>query len=326
MSSAFNQIINFDNLIKKVINGPPSNPDWRRILNVISLVDDNPGIDFDVSSNVCKHLPHGSSGRKMNCLILIDALFKNAKSHVLRALQTRTLMNALDQDIIKNDASLHNFLYDNMLSWIDSCLKNKVLDNKFSEWVTKYRSTHFVPNLTSKIRKKFFRDLNGCIEILTMLTECLANYSQTDKSLLGEIAANAEEIARRLRDLQPTIVDKQLTKAISVTREFCEKCIHENLAFQKGQMGDLSELFELASKAANTVNLASKPPPKQPKQTRVPPKFQNENTDITDSEFFERLRQLKLKNNQVQPQQQMNDLLSPPNQAQSIVTDSLIDF
>ncbi|KAK8885627.1 hypothetical protein M9Y10_041077 [Tritrichomonas musculus] len=322
-----------ENLIKKAINGPPGNPDWASILSLIKSLDSHRELINNTLAVLYRHISHGQTGRKLNCLILIDALFKNSKPESLIAYQTQTFMDSLDSDMISNNAQLHNFLYENMSSWIKTLKEKNVLDPQFDTWVKNYCSTHFIPKLTKKIRKKLFRDLNGCIEILTMLTECLSNYSSTDHKILSEMVLNAEEITRRLVDLQPTIVDQQLSNAIYSTRELCDSCLHCYRALQNNQNPHIETLQHMMSRSAQIVEEMSHPLPKPQKQTRVPPKMQKaEQNDLTDAEFFIRLAQLKtqiqslendmqsLQNSPSNNQQQAQPQQPPP------VTDSLIDF
>lgn len=322
-----------ENIIKKAINGTPGNPDWACILNLIKNLDNHPDLINNTLGIISRHISHGHTGRKLNCLILIDALFKNAKPDALSGYQSPVLMEALDQNVVSNNAQLHNFLYENMPAWIKNIKEKSVLDPRFEAWVKNYCSTHFVPRLTNKIKRKLFRDLHGCIEVLTMLTECLTNYKSTDKKILSEMVSNAEEITRRLVDLQPTIVDQQLSNAIYSTRELCDNCIQCYLTLQKGQTPHLETLEHMLSRSAEIVEEMSHPLPKQQKQTRVPPKMQkNEQNDLTDGEFFIRLAQLKEQFPSLDDdeQNQQIPLVStqqpPPPQASESTTDSLIDF
>ena len=320
-----------ENLIKRAINGAPGNPDWASILNLIKNLDSHVDLISNTLGIISRHISHGQTGRKLNCLILIDALFKNAKPDALTYYQSQILMDSLDSDIVSNNAQLHNFLYENMPAWIKTLREKNVLDPRFESWVKNYCSTHFIPRLTNKIKKKLFRDLNGCIEVLTMLTECLTNYKTTDKKILSEMVSNAEEITRRLVELQPTIVDQQLSNAIYSTRELCDNCIQCYLSFQKGQTPHIDTLEHMMSRSAQIVEEMSHPLPKQQKQTRVPPKMQKqEQNDLTDGEFFIRLAQLKeqfptLDSDDLLPQSQLattqQQVQQPPP-----TTDSLIDF
>ncbi|OHT05017.1 hypothetical protein TRFO_27324 [Tritrichomonas foetus] len=330
MESFYQANIQIDNLVKKAINGRAGNPDWSHILNVINMIDSQPIIINNSISTICRHLSHGNTGRKMNCLILIDALFKNSKPASLKSYQTQGLMDALDADPISTNAELHNFLYKNMPEWVSACQSNQCLDPTFANWVKIYCSTHYVPNLTRHIRKKLFRDLSGCVEVLTMLTECMVNFTNTDKKLLNEIASNAEEIARRLHELQPTIVDKQLSAAIAATRDLCDSAIKQYLTIEKNGQPNCEELMRKVGRAAHIVEECSKPPPKPAKQTRIPPKLQGgDSGDISDAEFFIRLAQIKSNTSQQQNNSQQN--ISQQNVQQQNAqaaggTDSLIDF
>lgn len=320
-------LVQAENLIKKAINGPAGNSDWSSILRLISLLDSQNQLVVPAISTICRHLSHGHTGRKLNCLILIDALFKNGKASTVQILQNKTLMEALDSNNVSANPELHNFLYTNMPDWITALQEKNVLLSNFESWTALYCSTHYVPKLTKLIRKKLFKDLQGCIEILIMLSECLVNYQDTDRKLLKEMIANSEEITRRLYELQPTIVDKQLSNAIYSTRELCDNCIHSYLAFEKGEDGNAQALLQMANRSASIVKAMSKPPPKAPKQTRIPPKLQNtETNDLTDTEFFIRLAQLKTKKVQ-QPSQPMNETQIPLQEPSNVVeTDSLIEF
>ena len=320
-----------ENLIKKAINGPPGNPDWASILNLIKNLDNHNDLINNTLAIISRHISHGHTGRKLNCLILIDALFKNAKPDSLICYQSQILKNCLDSDIVSNNAQLHNFLYENMPAWVKTLREKNVLNPEFEAWVKTYCSTHFIPRLTNKIKKKLFRDLKGCIEILTMLTECLSNYNSTDKKILSEMVSNAEEITRRLVDLQPTIVDQQLSNAIYSTRELCDNCIQCYLAFQKGQTPYIETLEHMMTRSAQIVEEMSHPLPKQQKQTRVPPKMQKpEVNDLTDGEFFIKLAQLKeqLPTLESDAQPEQNPLITTQQQAhiQQPEIDSLIDF
>ena len=143
-----------ENLIKKAINGPSGNPDWASILSLIKSLDSHPDLIATTLGILHRHMSHGQTGRKLNCLILIDALFKNSKPESLSNYQSQILTNSLDSDMISNNAQLHNFLYENMPSWIKTLREKGVLDQRFEAWVKNYCSTHFVPRLTKQIRKK----------------------------------------------------------------------------------------------------------------------------------------------------------------------------
>lgn len=257
---------------------------------------------------------------KTNCLILIDALFKNSKRTQLQFLQSRELTHPLSDPLILNNPELRNFLCKTTPAWTTACAAQNCLNPDFAEWQESVTRAHFIPKLTDKIRKKMFKDVNASMEVLVMFSQCLiASFADgigPEEPLLAEILPNVREIARRLTELQPTIVDPQLYTSISIERAFCDVCQDVMAEYKKTRQFDVNALLAEMAKAQNAIKKKVQPVHHSKAKKRVPPRHRGEQkTDISVEEFFNEFDKIK---HLSQPQQLItttDDLI-----------DSLIEF
>ncbi|KAH0793206.1 hypothetical protein GPJ56_002915 [Histomonas meleagridis] len=289
-----------ENLVKKSITGPPGTPDWSSILQILSIFDSQPGSVPIFLTIICKYISKGTFAAKQNSLILVDALFKNSKRQQLQSLQSPVLMKHLSQPGISENPALQNFLYKTTPSWINSCTSQNCLDPKFSKWQQSQFSTHFVPKLTRSIKKKFYDNISASMELLVMFSQCIiASFADggTEEGLLKEMIPNVREIARRLCDLEPTIVDPDLRNALRITHDFCDFCQQTFGTYKKTKEVNTNDVVAAATKAQNKLNaIISKK--KEPKEKEITKKKKEKN-DLTVEEFFAELDKLKSNNNSV---------------------------
>ena len=282
-----------NHLIKKSIIGPPGIPDWTTILQIIEIISNQSEMTQIFIDVLIKHLEKDPIGLKLNCLILIDSLFKNCKKDSLKFLQTYRLPEFLLTSTITDIPNLHNFIYKSALSWVNSCKNNKCLKNSFEEWQKKICSSHFIPNLTSNIKNKFLLEIDASIEILLMFSQCLitsfAENKGFDDILLLEILPNIQEIRSRTAELLPTLLDKDLKIQIQRIGDFSGLVLGFYEEYRKKNSFDNNKLLISIKKLQKIKN-------KENTNNNIK---NNNNNDISDEEFFLQLKKLKEKENQI---------------------------
>lgn len=291
--------------VRRATSGPAGTPDWGVILQILSIIGSNPGtVPFFVSA-ICTLITKGSAPVRENAVMLVDALFKNAKTAPLKMLQSPVLMKYLSDPIVSDNPTLQNFVHKEAPEWVAACTAHHCLSAEFQKWQEKACARYFVRKLTSPIRKKFLDELNDSLELLDMFLQSLIT-SITDgveDCLVDDMFPNVNEIARRLLALKPTIVDKQVLSAIITVHDFCDLCrrMHSDYKMNKKvSVEDAAVATESAKKKlAKIINMNTQKPPK--KKVR-------ESVDITVDEFFAEFD--KIKESEQNETQNTDDLLS----------------
>lgn len=246
-----------EELVKKATNGSSGTTDWSSILKILSIIDSSPNIIPIFTSIICKHLANGKKGVSLNCLILVDALFKNSKKMQLTLLQSPMLIQQLNSPLIQRNPELHNFLFRSAPSWVAACNNQNCLDQYFRNWQQSICRSYYVPKMTESTKIKLHHDLEASFEVLTMFTQCLitsvTDSANADDSILYEILPNVREINKRLNELEPTIVDKNTRMIIESEKQFCELCQRTYASYQKKKVVDINALALSLSKTENRV-------------------------------------------------------------------------
>lgn len=284
-------------LIRSAVSGAEGSPNWDSICRVVSIFEENPAGIVSYLSAIGKDLGIASHAQRMNTCMLIDSLFKNSKPPQLKALQSPILMDTLKAPGVSLDPHIHNFLYKVMPEWLRILRGANVLNKKFEQFLTDYIDVHYAPFLTPKIREKFVRDLTGVTEVLSMFGDCLlaAGTGTVDKKLLSEIVANVQEITRRLVDLEPTIVERELRGVVIAARDCADVMLQlERDWSQRHGPIDGQLIQAVLHKLRKSLQIAVEPKKPLQKGVRTPPRGQTvDKNDITDQEFFEKLATLK---------------------------------
>ena len=240
----------YQHLVKAAITGPPGTPNWSVILQILSQIEANPNTILDYITVIIQYLNNGK--QIMNCLILIDALFKNSKKQQLTLLQLQCLLNAFNRPHIAENPQYHNFIFKSSPAWIAQCTQQGCLNNEFNKWQQEYCSFRYVPRMSGNLREKFFTELDSSLEICGMFAQTLVttfseggNYQN---ELLLEILPNVREILRRIGELEPLVVDSHLLHVICSVRDFAELCIKCYHQFSQNKPFDTSNLLSQFSK------------------------------------------------------------------------------
>ncbi|KAK8894107.1 hypothetical protein M9Y10_022539 [Tritrichomonas musculus] len=246
-----------ENLVKKAISGAPGSPDWSTILRILGIIYSSSSAIPTFISIICNHLARGKKGVSLNCLILIDALFKNSKKPQLILLQSPQLIQQLNSPLIQRNPELHNFIYKFAPVWVSSCAAQNCLDDYFESWQNSMCKTYYVPKMTPSIKSKLNNDLDASLDVLIIFSQCLITSFLDGKGpsdpLLHEILPNVREISKRLNDLEPTVIDKEIRSAISTERSFCELCQHTMVEFKRTLKIDTESFINLVRKYQNKV-------------------------------------------------------------------------
>ena len=320
-------VVVHENLLKKAIIGQPGHPDWSGILNLLNVIESQPQTLQVFIELFVKHLKKDPNGLKLNTLMVIDALFKNGKKNQLKQLQGKTLIQELDQREISEDPTLHNFIYQNAAMWVTACRDQNCLIDDFSKWQLKFCSTHYVPELTPSLIKKFFKELDSGTELLTVFSECLITTfaeggKSSDHQLLDEIVVNSRELERRIDKLLPTLNDPALRTYCAKVFELAKICNQAYDQLMKTGAFDTSIL----TKAFNNVQAekskrgVSDAPQEEKVHKRKP--IRTAGDDITDEDFWNQLHELKTKVAQPAPLIQLDN---EPQKSQNPV-DLLLGF
>ena len=330
-----------ESLVRKAIAGPSGTPDWSSILKILGLIDSSSVIIPTFVEVICKTLSRGKKSQCLNCLILIDALFKNSKKQQLSLLQSAKLVRQLNSPIIQHSPELHNFLYKNAPSWVSNCSAQNCLEQFFSSWQESVCRMHYVPKMTEAIRKKLSNDLDASLEVLVMFGQCLiasfADGNNPNDPLLNEIVVNIREIARRIAELMTTVVDRQMLAAIQAESTFCEFCMQAYNDYKKSGIVDTNAVILATTKAQNSVKKhlnAEKNQTREKEKKRGPIRVRGQLFDeMSVDDFFKEFD--KIKNSEpsppsVKPVANLLDFDETPvgsneNQTQKPQTDDLID-
>lgn len=284
-------------LIRSAISGAGGSPNWDSICRVVSIFEENSAGIVSYLSALGTYVAVASHAERMNACMLIDYLFKNAKPPQLKALQSQNLIDTLKAPGMSLDPHIHNFLYKVMPEWLRILRGANILNKKFEQFLTDYIDVHYAPCLTPKIRAKFVRDLTGVTEVLSMFGDCLlaAGTGTVDKKLLSEIVANVQEITRRLVDLEPTIVERELRGVVIAARDCADVTLQlERDWSQRHGPIDGQLIQAVLHKLRKSLQIAAEPKKPLQKGVRTPPRAHGvDKNDITDQEFFEKLTALK---------------------------------
>ncbi|OHT11871.1 hypothetical protein TRFO_18565 [Tritrichomonas foetus] len=287
-------------LVKKATSGPSGTPDWSTIIRILGIIDSS-AITIPVFINIiCKYLARGKKGVSLNCLVLIDALFKNSKRQQLTMLQSPQLLQQLNSPIIQKNPELHNFMYKSAPSWVSSCASQNCLDQYFASWQESICRSQYVPKMTDQIKKKLSSDIDAALEVLIMFSQCLitsfVDGGTPDDPLLREIMPNIREIARRTAELEPTVIDKSIRAAILAEKQFCEFCQQTMLEYKKTRKVDTNSVIIALTKAQNSVrkHLNGDQNGKQKDKKRIPPRRRGQPFDeMSVEDFFKKFDKIK---------------------------------
>ena len=323
-----------DALIKRATSGPIGSPDWATILEILGMIESKASLVAVFLPVMRRYIARGKKNVKMNTLVVIDALFKNSKGAQLHGLQSTALMKTLSDPTVAGNPDLHNFLYKAAPTWVANCALHNCLEQEFSEWQEEVCRTHYVPNLTPQLRQKLFGDVEAALEVLVMFAQCvISNFKDggpVDNPLLQEILPNVREIARRLAELEPTVVDQQLHAALVSTHEFCDYCQQVMNDYKRSGRVDPDAIVLQMTKAQRTLRKrmdGDKKEPEEPKK-RTPPRRRRRGEDeMSLEEFFAEFD--KIKGTQAKPE--TDDLLGlgaldmPASRPEPEARDDLID-
>lgn len=336
-----------ENLVKKAISGAPGSPDWSTILKILGIIYSSSSAIPTFISIICHNLAHGKKGVSLNCLILVDALFKNSKRPQLILLQNPQLIQQLNSPLIQRNPELHNFIYKSAPVWVSSCTAQNCLDEYFETWQNSICKSYYVPKMSSAIKAKLSNDLNAALDVLIIFSQCLITSfldgDSSNDSILHEILPNVREISKRLTELEPTIIDKELRPAIAIERSFCELCQHTMVEYKRSQRIDTESFINLVrkyqSKVKKYLNIANSES-KSKEKKRTPLRHRGQPFDeMSVDDFFAEFDKIKQKSFKEEKQQQapqkpeenlldlgsdLNTAPSDQNQNQA-TTDDLID-
>lgn len=280
-------------MVKKSVIGQTGNPDWSSILKLLEHSSKNTRDIPVILSIICKRLKKGPSGMKYNCLMLIDAMFKNLQGHALNAMQDPSLLRRLSSDTVSENPKLHNFIYKNIRAWTQACSEQNCLSPALSNLEKKVRSSHFVPALTHGISRKFFKELDISSELMNIFIEILhttigENGPATNPALV-EMLANIREINHRLDKLLPTIVEPTLLQSVQIISHFAKSCSKNYENYKKFGKCDINELLQFS------VRYRKDQEKRQTKMEDLPRRkpIRTAGDDITEEEFFARLDYMK---------------------------------
>lgn len=337
-----------ENLVKKAISGAPGSPDWSTILKILGIIYNSSSAIPTFISIICSNLSRGKKGVSLNCLILVDALFKNSKKPQLVLLQSPQLIQQLNSPLIQRNPELHNFIYKSAPIWVSSCAAQNCLDEYFENWQNSICKSYYVPKMTPSIKSKLSNDLNASLDVLIIFSQCLITSfldgNSPNDTLLHEILPNVREISKRLTELEPTVIDKDIRYSISIERAFCELCQHTMVEYKRSQRIDTESFINLirdyqkkVKKHLNAADLENKSKEKK----RTPLRHRGQPFDeMSVDDFFKEFDKIKQKSMKEQKQQQplpqkqeenLLDLVSDMNatpadqNSKQSTTDDLID-
>jgi hypothetical protein len=284
-------------MVTRAVNPPDGSPDWLAILNIVSVLEQGSLSVPVLLRGIAREFARLNRGGQMNCLVLIDALFKNSKPVVLKALAGPQLADFLSDPMIDDAAPLHNLLHQCMPAWLSALRSNQIANQRFIDFCEQFAATHYVPEITPPIRAKLLRDLSSANDVLALMTECVVSASRGDanEQLLLEILGNVREISERLIELTPMVEDPQLKTLISNTRDFCAMCIQSEAAFRGGRPIDEAALATVMTRSKAALDPAVEQAQPPPRQRRVAPRRAVLLTpnDIPDDLFWGELTALK---------------------------------
>jgi len=280
-----------NHLIKKAIIGPPGTPDWTIILQIIGICDSQSDMTSLFIDVLQQHFVKDPVGLRMNCLILLDSLFKNGKKDSLKILQTYKIPGLLSSPSIDNEPLLHNFVHKSAPGWVSACVVQKCLVTSFEEWQRTYCSNHFVPTITPEIRSKFNNEIEASIEVLLMFSQCMiaafAEGKGHNTPLIQEILPNVKEIRSRTAELLPSVHDRELKSSLQFIGDYSSVCLGLLEEFKKKGSFD-------TRKASNFIQKATKRNDKVPEEPKKKKKITGRaGDDMTEEEFFIQLQKLK---------------------------------
>ena len=203
--------------------------DYSKTFEVLQRANNNPAVRHIVFESVDHYLAKGRRKEKINTIIFLDVLFKNANKALLREMQESEDIRKLGNDTILNDYFVHYILTKHAPEWAEACSTAGVLSKSFLDWVNSVTSYVYKYTLTPEICEKFKKDFATSIQLLSMFAQILVGdlrnkISADDDPTLLEIMPNILEIHRRLEELEPTVADESLLQVIKYIESFCDAC------------------------------------------------------------------------------------------------------
>jgi len=285
-------LIVYEVLVQKAIQGLPGSPNRDKIFQILSVLETQPSAASTFFEIIANHVIHDSVASKYHCLLIIDFAFKFGSRELLMRLQSSKLIKVLQNNAVIQNHFLYNYLYSSVPSWMKKCEENGIVEKKFRLFVSNIRKSHYVPELTIEIRRKFEEDMQMADEMVIDFAKKLIQCHQDslDISLVQEMHPFIEEIESRLTELMLTIVDEGFKKNLLLSSSLCKACILNYISYCENGIVDVPALQSSISEKEQYLESMLKKLTEEKSRKRIPEKVTD---DMNDNEFFYNLNQIK---------------------------------
>jgi hypothetical protein len=194
----------------------------------------------------------GDRDIRLNCIALIDFLFKNGNKELLIRLQQSPVLLAIGNDPIICDPYVHHTLCDKVNSWVAALSTTGAVHPQLMELQRRICSFEYEYVLTPELSSKFLSDFSEVFEMLTIFNERLVTSFLegigAEDPWLRAVVPKLSELERRLKELKPTITDPYLVHVIAYLEEYCELCKASYSSLVADGAFDIDVLAEMAGK------------------------------------------------------------------------------
>ena len=285
-------LIVYEVLVQKAIQGLPGSPNRDKIFQILSVLETQPSAASTFFEIIANHVIHDSVASKYHCLLIIDFAFKFGSRELLMRLQSSKLIKVLQNSAVIQNHFLYNYLYSSVPLWMKKCEENGIVDKRFKLFVANIRKSHYVPELTIEIRRKFEEDIQMADEMVIDFAKKLIKYHQDsfEISLVQEMHPFIEEIESRLSELMLTIIDEGFKKNLILSSSLCKACILNYISYCENGIVDVPALQSSISEKEQYLESMLKKLKEEKSRKRIPEKVTD---DMNDNEFFYNLNQIK---------------------------------
>ncbi|KAH0788278.1 hypothetical protein GPJ56_007752 [Histomonas meleagridis] len=260
------------NIVHQTINGNRDEIDFAAgFMLVDHLNQANNQQDFSIFQEIIKIAREGNRQKKINCIALIDMLFKNGNRNLIQILQTPNAIFGLSDEQIVNDPEVHTLLCRDVQSWVDICKQQGGVRPEFIDWQTRLYSFKYTYVMTQEIANKFGQDFAISFELLNAFTDSIISASHQDLGpnfhTIQEILPNVNEIHQRLKELKPSMKDEYAREVIDFLIEYCLLCKQSYNDYR--QIGEFDESL-LRGMEHRGIPRRHSPPPQQQMPQQYP--------------------------------------------------------